>query len=52
MLLGFPVNLDVKSDVRDETTFPNGTVIGKYSYVDNDGTPVQVKYFADDKNYG
>ncbi|XP_073951619.1 uncharacterized protein isoform X2 [Choristoneura fumiferana] len=24
----------------------------KYSYVDNDGTPVQVKYFADDKNYG
>ncbi|CAH0407861.1 unnamed protein product [Chilo suppressalis] len=47
----------VKSDIenklaKDEKRFPNGTIIGKYSYTDNDGNPIHVKYYADDGSYG
>ncbi|XP_022816671.1 uncharacterized protein LOC111349698 [Spodoptera litura] len=39
-------------EARDEKHFPNGTVIGRYTYMDNDGNPIQVKYYADDASYG
>ncbi|XP_035459219.2 uncharacterized protein LOC118282306 [Spodoptera frugiperda] len=39
-------------EVRDEKHFPNGTVIGRYTYMDNEGNPIQVKYYADDASYG
>ncbi|XP_075970789.1 uncharacterized protein LOC142973115 isoform X2 [Anticarsia gemmatalis] len=39
-------------EIRDEKQFPNGTVIGKYSYLDTEGNPIQVKYYADDASYG
>ncbi|RVE52464.1 hypothetical protein evm_002858 [Chilo suppressalis] len=47
----------VKSDIenklaKDEKRFPNGTIIGKYSYTDYDGNPIHVKYYADDGSYG
>ncbi|CAH0728886.1 unnamed protein product, partial [Brenthis ino] len=41
-----------KVEFKDEKRFPNGTVIGKYSYRDKDGNPVHIKYFADDSSYG
>lgn len=39
-------------EVNEEKRFPNGTIIGRYSYMDKDGNPIQVKYFADDASYG
>lgn len=41
-----------KNDLKDEKHFPNGTVSGKYNYVDKEGNQVQVKYYADDLSYG
>lgn len=41
-----------KVEFKDEKRYPNGTVIGKYSYRDKDGNPVHIKYFADDSSYG
>ncbi|CAK1553800.1 unnamed protein product [Leptosia nina] len=46
------VKAPIKSDLKDEKRYPNGTVIGKYIYKDKDGNPVHVKYFADDSSYG
>ncbi|XP_028168282.1 uncharacterized protein LOC114358505 [Ostrinia furnacalis] len=37
---------------KSEKHFPNGTVVGKYSYTDNEGNPIQVKYYADNSSYG
>ncbi|CAH0626942.1 unnamed protein product [Chrysodeixis includens] len=45
-------DLDIHPDMRDEKHYPNGTVVGKYTYVDNEGNPIQVKYYADDTSYG
>lgn len=39
-------------ELRDEKQFPNGTVVGKYTYLDNEGNPIQVKYYADEASYG
>ncbi|XP_046960563.1 uncharacterized protein LOC124530437 [Vanessa cardui] len=36
---------------KNEKQFPNGSVLGTYSYKDKDGNPVHVKYFADDSSY-
>ncbi|XP_026740082.1 uncharacterized protein LOC113502628, partial [Trichoplusia ni] len=44
--------LDTQPELRDEKHFPNGTVVGKYTYMDNEGNPIQVKYYADDSSYG
>ncbi|XP_045493059.1 uncharacterized protein LOC123692367 [Colias croceus] len=44
--------LDVNLESKDEMRYPNGTVIGKYSYKDKEGNPVHVKYYADDSSYG
>ncbi|XP_068630714.1 uncharacterized protein [Battus philenor] len=41
-----------KLDPRTENRFSNGTVIGNYKYVDKEGNPVLVKYYADDAGYG
>ncbi|XP_053602729.1 uncharacterized protein LOC128670776 [Plodia interpunctella] len=50
---GYPVKKDlVESETNNETSFPNGTIVGKYNYKDNDGNPVHVKYFADASGYG
>ncbi|CAB3243169.1 unnamed protein product [Arctia plantaginis] len=42
----------VDGEVNEEKRYPNGTIIGRYSYIDKDGNPIQVKYFADDASYG
>ncbi|XP_026751410.1 uncharacterized protein LOC113511884 [Galleria mellonella] len=44
--------LQSNSDFKDEKRYPNGTVVGKYSYTDREGNPIQVKYYADDSSYG
>ncbi|XP_045515044.1 uncharacterized protein LOC123708407 [Pieris brassicae] len=40
------------SELKDERRYPNGTVVGTYTYKDREGNPVHVKYFADDSSYG
>ncbi|CAK1604420.1 unnamed protein product [Parnassius mnemosyne] len=45
-------NMPHRIDLNDEKLYPNGTVVGKYNYVDKEGNPVQVKYYADDTCYG
>lgn len=54
--LGYPIADNMANDtdigLRDEKTFPNGTVTGKYSYTDKEGNPIHVKYYADDQGYG
>ncbi|CAH2241476.1 jg10645 [Pararge aegeria aegeria] len=52
---GYPVkenDSNNKVEYKNEKQYPNGTVIGKYTYKDKEGTPVHVKYFADDSSYG
>nr|XP_034824561.1 uncharacterized protein LOC117982316 isoform X2 [Maniola hyperantus] len=43
---------DSKLDNNNEKRYPNGTVVGKYTYKDKEGNPIEVKYFADDSSYG
>ncbi|KAJ8731856.1 hypothetical protein PYW08_014586 [Mythimna loreyi] len=45
-------DIETQPELRNEKHFPNGTTIGKYTYVDNEGNPVQVKYYADEASYG
>ncbi|XP_047020378.1 uncharacterized protein LOC124630488 [Helicoverpa zea] len=45
-------DLEAQPEIRDEKHFPNGTVVGRYTYMDNEGNPIQVKYYADDASYG
>ncbi|CAG4941717.1 unnamed protein product [Parnassius apollo] len=45
-------NMPKPIDLNDEKCYPNGTVVGKYNYVDKEGNPVHVKYYADDTSYG
>lgn len=55
MFVGFDNNIHKDNNIKDykqERRFPNGTVIGKYLYTDNQGNPVHVKYFADGGSYG
>ncbi|XP_022121797.2 uncharacterized protein LOC110997787 [Pieris rapae] len=40
------------SELKDERRYPNGTVVGTYTYKDREGNPVHVKYFADGSSYG
>lgn len=37
---------------KNEKKFPNGTIVGKYSYRDKDGNPIHVRYYADGSSYG
>ncbi|XP_045764243.1 uncharacterized protein LOC123866623 [Maniola jurtina] len=43
---------DNKFEYNNEKRYPNGTVVGKYTYKDKEGNPIDVKYFADDSSYG
>lgn len=45
-------NLINKISIKEEKHFPNGTVTGHYKYVDKEGVPVHVRYYADDAGYG
>lgn len=49
-----PEYSDVISNIKnsDETRFPNGTVIGKCTYLDREGDPIHVRYYADKNSYG
>lgn len=53
-LLGYPIDkLNIeKSPELDETRYSNGTVVGKYIYMDDEGNPIHVKYYADNASYG
>ncbi|KAJ0179776.1 hypothetical protein K1T71_004367 [Dendrolimus kikuchii] len=46
------LEIEEKPSLRDEKYYPNGTVVGKYTYNDKEGNPIHVKYFADDSSYG
>ncbi|XP_059052338.1 uncharacterized protein LOC131846938 [Achroia grisella] len=54
MIKCFPVEkYDIQnSDFKNEKRYPNGTVVGNYSYADSEGNPIHVKYYADDSSYG
>lgn len=43
---------ETKPEFKDEKRYPNGTVIGTYTYIDKEGTPVHVQYYADNNSYG
>ncbi|KPJ09784.1 hypothetical protein RR48_13418 [Papilio machaon] len=45
-------NLINKISIKEEKHFPNGTVTGHYKYIDKEGVPVHVRYYADDTGYG
>ncbi|KAJ8732903.1 hypothetical protein PYW07_015502 [Mythimna separata] len=45
-------DIETQAELRNEKHFPNGTTIGKYTYMDKEGNPVQVKYYADEASYG
>lgn len=55
---GYPVdnstliNTNDPMEARNETRYPNGTVVGELSYKDDEGNPINVKYYADEFNYG
>ncbi|XP_072940395.1 uncharacterized protein [Epargyreus clarus] len=50
---GYPIiNFDSNLVNKEEKRYPNGTVIGKYTYTDVEGNPIHVKYYADDASYG
>ncbi|XP_050342399.1 uncharacterized protein LOC126768414 [Nymphalis io] len=46
-----PLTENNKQKFKNERQFPNGSVLGTYTYKDKDGNPVHVKYFADDSSY-
>ncbi|KAJ2938285.1 hypothetical protein O0L34_g17633 [Tuta absoluta] len=48
---GYPIGTN-KQIESEEKQYPNGTVVGKYTYIDKEGNPVEVKYYADDSSYG
>ncbi|KAI5645257.1 hypothetical protein NE865_02805 [Phthorimaea operculella] len=49
---GYPTGNTEKQIQSAEKQYPNGTVIGKYAYLDKEGNPVEVKYYADESSYG
>ncbi|XP_061710080.1 uncharacterized protein LOC133519901 [Cydia pomonella] len=52
VLLFFPTIVKcLNLEARNEKTFPNGTLVGTYQYVDAQGNQVHVKYFADGNSY-
>ncbi|XP_047986418.1 uncharacterized protein LOC125226477 [Leguminivora glycinivorella] len=52
VLLFFPTIVECSNlEARDEKTYPNGTLVGTYQYVDAHGNQVRVKYFADGNSY-
>lgn len=50
---GYEINDSATGNIqfRNEDRYPNGTVVGSYGYIDQNGNPKHYQYVADERGY-